>query len=95
MPGYPYTSWIALVSMAVVILSMPFISGQASGLIAGVIMVVLYACIYAVIGFMNSPQRNHMIFRRINFKRKQSRMQTEFSKELTDKISQKDKNKKD
>lgn len=48
MPGYPYTSWIALISIIVVIASMPFISGQGSGLIAGIVMTVLYAVIYLI-----------------------------------------------
>lgn len=42
-PGYPYTSWIVLLSIIIVILSMPFIRGQASGLIAGLIMIVIYS----------------------------------------------------
>ena len=48
MPGFPYTSWIALIGTIVVIVSMPFISGQLSGLIAGIAMTVLYILIYAV-----------------------------------------------
>ncbi len=36
--GYPYT----LISMIIIILSMPFIPGKASGLIAGFILVYLY-----------------------------------------------------
>jgi L-asparagine transporter-like permease len=48
MPGYPYTSWIALIGTIIVIISMPFISGQGSGLIAGIIMTVLYAGIYFI-----------------------------------------------
>lgn len=48
MPGFPFTSWIALISIIVIIASMPFISGQTSGLIAGVSMTVAYAIIYLV-----------------------------------------------
>lgn len=48
MPGYPITSWIALIGTVIVIASMPFISGQLSGLIAGIAMTVLYALIYFV-----------------------------------------------
>jgi L-asparagine transporter-like permease len=46
MPGYPYASWIVLFVMAVAIISMPFIPGQAPGMIAGILMVVLFTCIY-------------------------------------------------
>ncbi len=48
MPGYPYTSWIALVATIIVIVSMPFIAGQGSGLIAGLIMTALFAAIYFI-----------------------------------------------
>lgn len=48
MPGYPYTSWIALVVTIIVIISMPFIAGQGSGLIAGIVMTVLYSAIYFI-----------------------------------------------
>ncbi len=48
MPGFPFTSWLALIGTIGVIVSMPFISGQLSGLIAGIAMTVLYAVIYLV-----------------------------------------------
>lgn len=46
--AYPYTSWIALLSMVIVIFSMPFIPGQVSGLIAGIGMIILYGVIYMI-----------------------------------------------
>lgn len=46
MPGFPYTSWIALISMVIIILSMPFIPDQISGLIAGIVIIILYSVIY-------------------------------------------------
>ncbi len=48
MPGYPFTSWIALIGTIGVIASMPLIAGQLSGLIAGIAMTVIYALIYLV-----------------------------------------------
>lgn len=48
MPWYPYTSWIAFVSLILIILSMPFISGQGSGLIAGLLMVTFFTGAYYV-----------------------------------------------
>lgn len=83
MPGYPYASWIGLISMIVVILSMPLISGQASGLIIGLIMTALYSLIYiGMKAFSNSERsrsRNMGISRKVN----QSKLATEFSEELT------------
>ncbi len=78
--GYPYTSWFVLVSMVVTILSMPFISGQSSGLIAGIIMIFVYSTIY--LGMYKSRYSKANI--RIR-KEHQSRLSTEFSKELSDK----------
>ncbi|WP_144549710.1 amino acid permease [Bacillus sp. X1(2014)] len=46
MRGYPYTSWVALISMIIVLACMPFIPGQGVGLVAGIVMVVVYALIY-------------------------------------------------
>jgi L-asparagine transporter-like permease len=89
MPGYPYTSWIALISMIIIILSMPFISGQASGLIAGVIMVALYSLVYIAIGFINRTQKNNTA-RGLNNRRYGARLSAEFSKELTEEVKQAD-----
>lgn len=47
-PGYPYSSWIALVSMIAIMASMPFIPGQSSGLIAGISMILVYTTVYVV-----------------------------------------------
>jgi len=92
MPGYPYASWIALISMIIIILSMPFISGQVSGLIAGIIMVALYSLIYIAIRFIKRSQKSNTPYRRFNNKNDQLRMLTEFSEELTEEIKGKDKN---
>lgn len=87
MPGYPYTSWIALVSMIIVFFSMPFIPGQAAGLITGIVMVVSYSLIYLAIRFRTSA--NDTPHRGLNIKKYQTRVLTEFSKELTEKINEK------
>lgn len=47
-PGYPYTSWIGLISLIIAMASMPLVSGQASGLITGVAIVFFYSVIYLV-----------------------------------------------
>ena len=46
MPGFPYMSWIGLISMIIIILSMPLISGQTSGLVIGLVMVIISSLIY-------------------------------------------------
>ena len=46
MPWYPYTSWITLFALILAILSMPFISGQGSGLIAGLLMISMFTGAY-------------------------------------------------
>lgn len=46
--GFPYTSWIASVSLIAIMASMPLIPGQGSGLAAGVLFVALYAGGYAL-----------------------------------------------
>ncbi len=48
MPWYPYSTWIVMFCMVLVIISMPFISGQTSGLIAGIIMIILYTGCYLI-----------------------------------------------
>jgi L-asparagine transporter-like permease len=91
MPGYPYSSLIALISMIIIILSMPFISGQASGLIAGCIMVVIYAAIYGVMKFARQSQRTHMSNIRPEHIDYGTNFSVEFSEELTEGIKEKGK----
>jgi L-asparagine transporter-like permease len=88
MPGYPYTSWIALISIIIVILSMPFISNQTSGLIAGIVMTLLYIGIYLVMRTV-SNSRNHVGVSAFNHKKYKAR----FSEEISEELSEDDKNK--
>lgn len=92
MPGFPYTSWIALISMIIFILSMPLISGQTSGLIAGIIMISLYSSIYIAISFVHRYRKNTVIHKSFRYNRYQSKLSTEFSKDLTYEVNEKDKN---
>lgn len=46
LPGYPYTSWLAITSLLVIIASMPLIPGQGAGLLAGLLLVAFYTVIY-------------------------------------------------
>ncbi|MHC1723824.1 MAG: amino acid permease [Aminipila sp.] len=62
MRGFPFTSWITLISMIIIIFSMPFIPDQVSGLIAGITMIILYSVVYlAAKFFMNRPKRRLIV----------------------------------
>ncbi len=88
MRGYPYTTIFVLASLVVAIASMPFIEGQTSGLIAGIVLLVFYELSYSVMTFLRN-RRGGGIFTQTD---KQPNMATEFSEELTDtdSIKQKD-----
>lgn len=43
---YPYSSWIAIVSLVGILASMPLVPGQGGGLAAGVMFVLLFSGIY-------------------------------------------------
>lgn len=82
MPGYPITSWLALIGTIVVIVSMPFISGQLSGLIVGLAMTAGFTLIYLIMKFVGrkkeSPEMERLHRRSMNTVYSQ-----EMSKELT------------
>lgn len=54
MRGYPYSSLTVLTVLIIVIISMPLVPGQSSGLIAGLIMIAFYALCYIAMRFFNS-----------------------------------------
>ncbi len=82
MPGYPYTSWFALLSLLAVIFSMPFIKGQGSGLIAGLIMVAAYTLIYLIKRYFSSFYMKSFSIH-IDSKDYKARYSEELSEELT------------
>jgi L-asparagine transporter-like permease len=45
--GYPYTSAFVLLFLIAALASMPFVKGQSSGLIAGIIILAFYSVSYA------------------------------------------------
>jgi L-asparagine transporter-like permease len=92
MPGYPYTSWIALVGTIVVIISMPFISGQGSGLIAGIIMTLLYSVIYLVMK-LTGREGESIGMERLHRRRLGTRFLQEFSEEFGPKPKRRGKSK--
>lgn len=93
MRGYPYTSWIGLISMIVVIFSMPLISDQAPGLIVGLVMVALFSLIYLGMRFFRSSENNKNRYTNVNAKLYKSRLSTEFSEELTSESMKQEKDK--
>jgi L-asparagine transporter-like permease len=46
MRGYPFTSLFTLFALLLAIVSMPFVAGQTSGLIAGIVIVLFYTLSY-------------------------------------------------
>ncbi|GAB6178788.1 amino acid permease [Desulfotomaculum defluvii] len=84
MPGYPYTSWIGLLSLLIAIISMPFISGQTSGLLAGIIIIALYTSIYLGIKFFRLAPKINQAGRRLDSKSYDQILSTEYSKELAE-----------
>jgi L-asparagine transporter-like permease len=83
MPGYPVTSWIALIGTIIVIISMPFISGQGSGLIAGIVMTALYAGIYLIMKITGREGESKGM-ERLHRRRLNAGFSNEISDELTD-----------
>lgn len=92
MPGFPYMSWIGLISMIVIILSMPLISDQASGLIVGVVMVIIFSGIYAGIKAFGSSGKSLDKNIVMNRKLQKAKFSTEVSDEITHDTDGKDKN---
>ena len=81
MPWFPYSSWIILASLIIIIISMPFISGQASGLIAGILMIFIYTAGYLVQKYVQKHAKG---------KNLQNNNIPQFSTEFSDEITKKD-----
>lgn len=93
MHGFPYMSYIGLISMIIVIFSMPLISGQGAGLVVGLGMIAVFSLIYMGIELFNKHEKSKSNNISINRKIHQSRLATEFSEELTHTHSPKDEDK--
>jgi L-asparagine transporter-like permease len=77
--GYPYSSLFVLIALIGAVISMPFIKGQGTGMIAGIIMIVFYSLCYGGIKlyrFMNGKEGRYRSYK--------SGLSTEFSEELSD-----------
>ena len=82
MRGYPYTSWTALISMIIVLMCMPFIPGQGVGLVAGIVMVVVYSLIYYVMRITSRTKVQNTLRKGNPMMKNQPSFLTEFSEEL-------------
>lgn len=82
MPGFPYTSWFSLISMIVIILSMPFIPGQVSGLIAGFTIIAVYSLIYIAIRLAGHSKEKKPFTKDLSEQEYTSMLSREFSEEL-------------
>lgn len=60
LPGFPYTSWFATVGIVAIIASMPLIPDQASGLLAGLILVGFFTGTY----FITKPGSEKAVLQR-------------------------------
>lgn len=45
-PGYPYTSYLSIIALISIIVTMPLIPGQGAGLVAGIGLIIFYTLIY-------------------------------------------------
>jgi AAT family amino acid transporter len=48
MRGYPWTTWITIVCLVLVIATMPLIPGQGAGLMAGLLLIVFYSIAFFI-----------------------------------------------
>jgi len=54
--GFPYSSLFVLLSLIIVILSMPLIPGQVYGFFAGIVMLIIYIMIYMIVKYRNAQK---------------------------------------
>lgn len=78
--GFPYSSLIVLVSLIVIILSMPLVAGQGYGFIAGIAITVFFIFAYFVYRFLTNrvDENNYLDLHQF-----QSGFSNEFSEDLT------------
>ncbi|WP_075980609.1 amino acid permease [Bacillus massilinigeriensis] len=90
MPGFPYTSWIALISLILVLISMPFIPGQGTGLIAGLVMVLAFALIFLVV--KKREGQKSMIINSSQESRNSTQLKPNYLTEYSEELDKKGKN---
>ncbi|UWG96619.1 amino acid permease [Dehalobacter sp. DCM] len=84
MPGYPYSSWIVLVSLILIIISMPLIPGQGTGLVAGLILTAVTSVFAMIVMRSQGLQTNRTASKGRSEKSFPTELSVEFSKELVD-----------
>lgn len=52
LPGFPYTSWFSLAGIVSIIISMPLIPGQGYGLLAGLVLLILYTGVFYLFSWL-------------------------------------------
>ncbi|WP_368490710.1 amino acid permease [Clostridium sp. BJN0013] len=81
---HSYISWITAISLIAIILSMPFIPGQASGLIAGIVIIVFYSVVYIGVKYYVRIKKYVRLDSRFDAKERKANFFMEFSKELVE-----------
>ncbi len=64
LPGYPYSSWVGLAFLVIIISSMPFIPGQSSGLFAGMALVAFFSMYYYFLRVVPAVFRQNAYFKK-------------------------------
>lgn len=77
-PGYPYTSWLAIISLIAIIASMPLIPGQGSGLVAGLLLILFFLIVYLVKELVGKKRPFNRFLEQLR-----PRTSMEFAKELS------------
>lgn len=93
MPGFPLTSWIALISLIIVLLCMPFIPGQTAGLITGSSMVVIFSLIYFVKSYRRRTRANDTAKKDVSPRKFRPNYATELARELAERVDERNKDK--
>lgn len=88
MPGFPYSSWIALISLIIVLMCMPFIPGQTAGLITGSSMVIVFSLIYYVMYYRKRANLEDTAKKVRTPRDFQPNFAAEFSEELNEKVDE-------
>ncbi len=93
--GFPYTSLFVLLALVLTIVSMPFVPGQATGLIAGIVMVLFYIGIYFFARHLHLPRQDQEGAMRQNLHQRHRQIKNKYATEFSEELSHmKRKNKK-
>jgi L-asparagine transporter-like permease len=93
MPAFPYSSWVALISLIIVLLCMPFIPGQTAGLITGSSMVVIYSLIYFVMSYLRRTGAIDKTKKDVSQRKFRPNYATELAQELAERVDERNKDK--